>query len=341
MGAEIGFIAILHTWGQQLLHHPHVHCVVPGGGLSPDGEHWIACRPGFFLPVRVLSRLFRRLFLEQLHRAFRAGALRFYAQLEPLRDAGAFAAYLAPAAQAEWVVYAKPPFGGAHHVLDYLARYTHRVAISNNRLLRFNDGRVTFLWKDYQHGAAKKTMTLAADEFIRRFLLHVPPEGFQHIRHYGFLANRYRETKLARCRQLLQLAHADRRGIRGLSRPVPEAHRPILARLPALRQGTHAADRHLRRRIPSTRTRTPTRYFLMLCFLSHRRLPSVEFPTDPAALRALAPFNKTARTVAIQCTLNPSPNRDPQPPHRRHIVCASPTHLATILIRPLAQIQCP
>jgi hypothetical protein len=157
------------------------------------------------LPVRVLSRLFRRLFLEQLQRAFRAGALHFYAQLEPLRDAHAFAAYLAPAAQAEWVVYAKPPFGGAHHVLDYLARYTHRVAISNNRLLRFNDGRVTFLWKDYQHGAAKKTMTLAADEFIRRFLLHVPPEGFQHIRHYGFLANRYRETKLARCRQLLQL----------------------------------------------------------------------------------------------------------------------------------------
>ena len=179
--------------------------MVPGGGLAPDGERWIACRPGFFLPVRVLSRLFRRLFLEQLHRAFRAGALHFYAQLGPLRDAHAFAAYLAPAAQAEWVVYAKPPFGGAHHVLDYLARYTHRVAISNNRLLSFSDGRVTFAWKDYQRGAAKKTMILAADEFIRRFLLHVPPEGFQHIRHYGFLANRYRETKLARCRQLLQL----------------------------------------------------------------------------------------------------------------------------------------
>jgi hypothetical protein len=205
LGAEIGFISILHTWGQQLLHHPHVHCLVPGGGLAPDGEHWIACRPGFFLPVRVLSRLFRRLFLEQLNRAFGGGELHFYSQLEPLRDADAFAAYLAPAAQAEWVVYAKPPFGGAQHVLDYLARYTHRVAISNNRLLSFNDDRVTFTWKDYQHGAAKKTMTLTADEFIRRFLLHIPPAGFQHIRHYGFLANRYRETKLAHCRELLQL----------------------------------------------------------------------------------------------------------------------------------------
>ena len=155
LGREIGFISILHTWGQQLLHHPHVHCVVPGGGLAPDGERWIACRPGFFLPVRVLSRLFRRLFLEQLQRAFRAGELHFHGSLEPLRDAFAFAAYLAPAEQAEWVVYAKPPFGG-HHVLDYLARYTHRVAISNNRLLSFSDDRVTFLWKDYQHGAAKR-----------------------------------------------------------------------------------------------------------------------------------------------------------------------------------------
>jgi hypothetical protein len=203
LGAEIGFITILHTWGQTLLHHPHVHCVVPGGGISPDGEHWIACRPGFFLPVRVLSRLFRRLFLEQLHQAFRAGELHFYSQLEPLRDARAFAAYLAPAADAEWVVYAKPPFGGAKHVLDYLGRYTHRVAISNNRLLSLQDGQITFLWKDYKQGATKKTMTLTAEEFIRRFLLHILPNGLQHIRHYGFLANRYRDTKLALCRQLL------------------------------------------------------------------------------------------------------------------------------------------
>jgi Putative transposase/Transposase zinc-binding domain len=203
LGAEIGFLAILHTWGQTLLHHPHVHCVVPGGGLSADGEHWIACRPGFFLPVRVLSRLFRRLFLEQLQQAFDAGELHFYAQLAPLREAKAFAAYLAPAREAEWVVYAKPPFGGAAHVLHYLARYTHRVAISNNRLLDMHDGGISFLWKDYKHGAAKKIMTLAPEEFIRRFLLHILPENFQHVRHYGFLANRYRETKLATCRRLL------------------------------------------------------------------------------------------------------------------------------------------
>jgi hypothetical protein len=204
LGAEIGFISILHTWGQTLLHHPHVHCVVPGGGISPDGEHWIACRPGFFLPVRVLSRLFRRLFLEQLHQAFRAGELHFYSQLEPLRDARAFSAYLTPAANVEWVVYAKPPFGGAQHVLAYLGRYTHRVAISNNRLLSMQDGQITFLWKDYKQGASKKTMTLTAEEFIRRFLLHILPHGLQHIRHYGFLANRYRDTKLAICRQLLR-----------------------------------------------------------------------------------------------------------------------------------------
>lgn len=150
LGAEIGFITILHTWGQNLLHHPHVHCIVPGGGIAPDGERWIGCRPGFFLPVRVLSRLFRRLFLLQLRRSFDTGAPRFYGQLEPLRDPQAFAGWLAPAAQAEWVVYAKPPFGGAEHVLDYLGRYTHRVAISNNRLLRFDGDSVLFRWKDYE-----------------------------------------------------------------------------------------------------------------------------------------------------------------------------------------------
>jgi hypothetical protein len=180
-----------------------VHCVVPGGGIAPDGEHWIACRPGFFLPVRVLSRLFRRLFLAQLRHAFDTGALHFYGQLAPLADAQAFAAFLAPAAQAEWVVYAKPPFGDAQHVLDYLGRYTHRVAISNNRLVSFDDGHVTFRWKDYKHPGAPKTMTLEADQFIRRFLLHVLPDGFKHIRSYGLLANRHRSARLATCRQLL------------------------------------------------------------------------------------------------------------------------------------------
>ena len=203
LGAEIGFIALLHTWGQNLLHHPHLHCVVPGGGLSADGERWVSCRPGFFLPVRVLSRLFRRLFLEQLQTAFEGGHLRFFNALEPLQAPGAFARYLAPVRQAEWVVYAKPPFGGPQHVLEYLGRYTHRVAISNNRLIDFVDGRVSFRWKDYRHESRQKVMRLDAREFIRRFLLHVLPGGFQRIRHYGFLANRYRAVKLARCRQLL------------------------------------------------------------------------------------------------------------------------------------------
>ncbi|SAL07494.1 Putative transposase [Caballeronia calidae] len=203
LGAEIGFLTILHTWGQNLHHHPHVHCVVPGGGISRDGEHWIACRPGFFLPVRVLSRLFRRLFLEQLRRAYDAGGLRLHGQLKPLRDPQAFAAWLAPAAHAEWVVYAKPPFGGAEHVLDYLGRYTHRVAISNNRLLAFDGHTVQFRWKDYRHESRQRTMTLTADEFIRRFLLHVLPDGFKRIRSYGWLANRHRADKLATCRQLL------------------------------------------------------------------------------------------------------------------------------------------
>ncbi len=203
LGAEIGFMTILHTWGQNLLHHPHVHCVVPGGGISPDGERWIACRPGFFLPVRVLSRLFRRLFLEQLRRAFDAGMLRLHGQLEPLHDARAFAAWLVPAARSEWVVYAKPPFGGAKHVLDYLGRYTHRVAISNNRLLGFDGHAVQFRWKDYRHDARNSTMTLTADEFIRRFLLHVLPDGFKRIRSYGWLANCHRTQRLATCRQLL------------------------------------------------------------------------------------------------------------------------------------------
>lgn len=202
LGAEIGFIAILHTWGQNLLHHPHLHCVVPGGGLSPDGQ-WIGCRPGFFLPVRVLSRLFRRLFLAQLRCAFDAGELRLFNGLAALQDAGAFARYLAPAAAAEWVVYAKPPFGGPEQVLAYLGRYTHRVAIANSRLIEFNNSEVAFQWKDYRHESKQKVMRLPVGEFVRRFLLHVLPSGFQRIRHFGLLANRTRELKLQRCRDLL------------------------------------------------------------------------------------------------------------------------------------------
>jgi Putative transposase/Transposase zinc-binding domain len=205
LGAELGFFAVLHTWGQTLLHHPHLHCVVAGGGLSADGSRWIACRPNFFLPVRVLARLFRRLFLALLEKAFDAKKLTCYGRLQPLRDRPVFLRHLAPARKAEWCVYAKPPFAGPEQVLACVARYTHRVAISNNRLLDIEHSKVRFGWKDYRDGNRQKTMTLAADEFIRRFLLHVLPDGFQRIRYYGFLANRYREQKLAQCRQLLAM----------------------------------------------------------------------------------------------------------------------------------------
>ena len=203
LGAEIGFLAVLHSWGQNLLFHPHLHCVIPGGGIGPDGQRWIACRPRFFLPVRVLSCLFRRLFLDHLQDAFDQGQLQFFSSLERLRDRNAFLQYLAPLRRIKWVVYAKPPFGGPEQVLNYLGRYTHRVAISNNRLLDIDNGKVTFCWKDYRDHDRQKIMTLDADEFIRRFLLHVLPDGFQRIRHYGFLCHRYRQGKLALCRQLL------------------------------------------------------------------------------------------------------------------------------------------
>ncbi len=206
LGAEIGFFAVLHSWGSNLLHHPHLHCVVPGGGLSPDGTQWISCRPRFFLPVRVLSRLFRRLFLKYLIKAFDAGKLQFFSSLEPLGERRAFFRHLAPTRATKWVVHAKRPFAGPEQVLDYVGRYTHRVAISNNRLLDIAHGNITFRYKDYRHDGQHKTMTLEAEEFIRRFLLHVLPDGFQRIRYYGLLGNRYREEKLARCRQLLGMS---------------------------------------------------------------------------------------------------------------------------------------
>jgi len=203
LGAEIGFFVVLHTWGQNLMFHPHLHCVVPGGGLSPDGSRWIPCRKGFFLPVRVLSRLFRRLFLEVLEKAFDDGQLKFFSSLQQLQDRKAFLRHLAPLRKNEWVVYAKKPFAGPQQVLDYVGRYTHRVAISNNRILNIEHVQVTFRYKDYRNGSQQKTMSLSADEFIRRFLLHVLPEGFHRIRYYGFLGNRYRKEKLERCRHLL------------------------------------------------------------------------------------------------------------------------------------------
>jgi len=203
LGAHLGFFAVLHTWGQNLLHHPHLHCVIPGGGLSPDGSRWVACRPGFLLPVRVLSRLFRRLLLAALTAAFDEGQLQFHGELGPLRQRPAFLAHLKTARETEWVVYAKPSFGGPQQVLEYLARYTHRVALSNDRLQALQDGQVTFQWKDYRQPEQKKVLHLEVDEFIRRFLLHVLPPGFQRIRHFGWLANRHRQSKLALCRRLL------------------------------------------------------------------------------------------------------------------------------------------
>lgn len=205
LGAQIGFFCILHTWGQTLTAHPHLHCVVPGGGISLDGSRWVACRPGFFLPVKVLSRRFRNVYLRHLEHAYSAGKLQFHGECESLSDPQNFAQYLAHLHDMEWVVYAKPPFGGPERVLDYLGRYTHRVAVSNNRLVELKDGQVTFTYKDYKHEQRRKVMTLSADEFLRRFLLHVLPDGFQRIRHYGLLGNRHRVQNLIRCRELLAM----------------------------------------------------------------------------------------------------------------------------------------
>jgi len=207
LGARIGLTLVLHTWGSALTHHPHVHGIVPGGGLSPDGQRWVACKPGFFLPVRVLSRLFRRRFLETLAKAHAAGQLQFYGDYAALADSDAFTDWLAPLRQCEWVVYAKRPFAGPAAVLAYLARYTHRVAIANSRLVALDERGVTFRWKDYRaKGRTKhKTMTLSAAEFIRRFLLHVLPSGFHRIRHYGLIANAGRRDNLARARELLNV----------------------------------------------------------------------------------------------------------------------------------------
>jgi hypothetical protein len=223
LGAEIGAVALLHTWGQTLQHHPHLHCIVPGGGLSPDGRRWVACRPGFFLPVRVLSRRFRTLFLARLQAAFAAGDLHFSGSLAGLAETAAFAERLDALCAVEWVVYAKRPFAGPEQVLAYLGRYTHRVALANSRLTRLTDSEVDFTWKDYRHHGKTKVMTLAADEFIRRFLLHAIPDGFHRIRHVGFLANGHRTAKLALCRALLAAPTPDP--------PPPENYRERTRRL--------------------------------------------------------------------------------------------------------------
>jgi len=212
LGVALGFFAVLHSWGQNLHFHPHLHCVIPGGGLSVDRKRWIAGRRRFFLPVKVLSAMFRRLFLEALEKAYTQGQLQFFGDLERLRDPSAFARYLAPLHRSKWVVYAKAPFGGPQRVLQYLGRYTHRVAISNSRLLKLEQGQVSFAWKDYRAkdpAQQHKAMTVSAEEFIRRFLQHALPPGFQRIRYYGFLANCHRAEMLALCRRLSAIPHSD------------------------------------------------------------------------------------------------------------------------------------
>jgi hypothetical protein len=209
LGAAVGFLAVLHTWGQNLHLHPHLHCVVPGGGISPDGERWIGCRKqSFLLPVQVLGSRFRNVFLTYLKEAFEEGKLQFHGEMAGLARPAAFAALCSQTRRIKWVVHAKPPFGGPEQVLKYLARYTHRVAISNSRIMSIADGKVTFLWKDYADGNKTKVMTLDAVEFIRRFLLHILPAGFVRIRQFGFLANRARREKLALCRALLAAPEA-------------------------------------------------------------------------------------------------------------------------------------
>ncbi len=266
LGARIGITAVLHTWGSALTHHPHVHCIVPGGGLSPDGGSWVSCRPGFFLPVRVLSRLFRRLFLEKLMAAHEAGHLKFFGEHARLVDHDAFAAYLAPSRKIEWVVYAKPPFAGPQAVLAYLSRYTHRVAIANSRLIAFDHKGVTFRWKDYRAKGPErqKVMTLATDEFIRRFLIHVLPQGFHRIRHYGLFANGGRAENLARARELLQVpaprdqreadSQVDDRG-ETLKQPCPSCGGPMVI-IETFEPG-HTPWDHAPRAPPSSRADRP------------------------------------------------------------------------------------
>jgi len=220
LGADIGFLAVLHTWSQTLLHHPHVHCVVPGGGISSDRQRWIACRGDFFLPVRVLSRLFRRLYLQGLEAAFGRGDVELHGQLEGLRDPATWNRAISDLRRKEWVVYAKPPFGGPTQVLKYLARYTHRVAISNQRIVSIDDQRVEFRWKD-RSTQQERTMTISGVEFVRRFLLHVLPRGFVRIRHYGFLANRVRDERIELARRLLHQEHQLRDASSAHSGPSP------------------------------------------------------------------------------------------------------------------------
>jgi len=249
LGAEIGFFSVLHTWNQQLLHHPHVHCVVPAGGLSPDHTRWIPARNNFFLPVKVLSRVFRGKFVAGLRGLQAAGALGFHGQLMQLQQPGAFAALLRSLFRSDWVVYSKRPFGGAEHALRYLGAYTHSVAISNHRLIALQDGCVTFRWRDSAHKNKKRRMTLSVDEFLRRFLLHVLPRGFVRIRHFGFFAHRRRAALLPLCRQLLAVSDEVTASVSRQLQPLPGTHLwrcPRCGGAMVLRQSFTAAEIRLR-----------------------------------------------------------------------------------------------
>jgi len=238
LGADIGFLTVLHTWGKNLSHHPHIHCVVPGGGLSLDHTRWVGSSDRFLLPVKVLSRVFRGKFLDFLRRAFRQGKLQLHGALAELATRRGFSRLFNKAYRCEWVVYTKRPFGGPEHVLRYLARYTHRVAISNHRIVSVADGQVTFLWRDYAHGNKQKKMTVAATEFLRRFLQHALPKGFVRIRHFGFLANHQRKALLKLCRDLLRFEPAS------AAAPTSAVELPLC---PACRRGRL----HVVERIPS------------------------------------------------------------------------------------------
>jgi hypothetical protein len=238
LGARIGFLAVLHTWGQNLHHHPHLHCVVPGGGIARDQRRWMSCRRQFLFPVKVLSRVFRGKFIAYLKAAFRDGEFGFHGELKCLGEKRKFIEWLHRAAATEWVVYAKPPFGGPRQVLKYLARYTHRVAISNQRLVALENGRVTFRWKNYARAGEPATMTLKAEEFIRRFLLHVLPKGFVKVRHFGFLANRFRRDNVLLCRRLLAASSTAPAGLTPHDSDSNEPEANVVERCPRCKVGS-------------------------------------------------------------------------------------------------------
>jgi len=254
LGVEVGVVAVLHTWGQRLDHHPHIHCLIPGGGLSPDRSRWLSSRPSFFLPVRVLGSLFRGKFLHRLRKSFERGDLVLKGGLSSLASPAQFRSFAASLYERKWVVYSKPPFGGPDRVLKYLARYTHRVAIANSRLVELKDGRVYFIWKDYAHKGRRRVMNLGAVEFLRRFLLHILPKGFVRIRHYGFLANRCRKERLELCQKLLRAQRSQ-----PLHAAADETHSTEETRpCPACRQGRmlcvevfEAGESPSKRRVPS------------------------------------------------------------------------------------------